>query len=443
MKKRGIIIKVGAHKKFGRLCTLNPYIDSRQSKSFHAIFDAIDAIDGWTEKEVQKPESVVEPEPAKPDPWAAVEAQESVTREGARKARQLFDKTYFKGEVSPLWHEWIASLYENWKFTPSEEQKKQACGAFEKLNLPFTDRKSYDKVRKYCGAVGIFPELLTNEESLKSGTRRISCKKSRTATPYQERCGSPAVSGNYKSTNRDVLESSSARTTPALLHRCVQSFTSSKDVMPEPNVNDAVNSATTGAQPAPSIDTGTVSPPMPAATVGRPTPQMPLPRPQAPQAPQGPPTQGTQTPTTPQNAQKFPPPQKSLFARIYEGLGGGPRYVTRPDPNNPGNVITTEVPTTKGDITREIPQAQSTRLSRALQPLTTLPRTPLAPVRVRRCGHLPLDLTRCSNSNSNSGTPPSNRLTNSKPARRRRCLTRLPNCATSKPYTNSRKITTP
>jgi hypothetical protein len=187
MEERGITIKAGAHNKFGRVCTLNPYIDSRQPESFHAIFEAIDAIDGWTEKEVQKPEPVAEPEPSKPiDPWAAVEAQESVTREGARKARQLFDRAFFKGDVSPLWHEWIASLAEHWNFVPNEEQKKQACGAFEKLNLPFTDKRSYDKVRKHCSAVGIFPPLQTNEEALSAELEEYRVNNPG-ATAYQER----------------------------------------------------------------------------------------------------------------------------------------------------------------------------------------------------------------------------------------------------------------
>ena len=47
------------------------------------------------------------------------------------------------------------------------------------------------------------------------------------------------------------------------------------------------------------------------------------------------------------------PVHKSLFDRIFTGLGGGPRYVTTADPQT-GQPKTVEVPTSKGDISRSL-----------------------------------------------------------------------------------------
>jgi len=68
--------------------------------------------------------------------------------------------------------------------------------------------------------------------------------------------------------------------------------------------------------------------------------QNPAPKPQQPQ-----PNSAALNPNT-------NPVHRSLFDKIFTGLGGGPRYVTQMGPN--GQPVTVTVPTSKGDITRSL-----------------------------------------------------------------------------------------
>ncbi len=55
LAERGIKITPEAQGKFTRILSLNKSVDSRQAKTFMQIYEVIEALNGWSDREVTKP----------------------------------------------------------------------------------------------------------------------------------------------------------------------------------------------------------------------------------------------------------------------------------------------------------------------------------------------------------------------------------------------------
>lgn len=194
LSERGVTLEQSALQKFARLSEINITCDTRDPMTFMAMFEFMDGL-GLLELDCTKsapvrpvtvaPVAVTTDKPideSKIDP----ESWDSSSREGLSLERKLTDRKFWKA-ASPLFHEWIQSLYTHWNFVPSEEQKKQAFNLIEPLNLNPHDRRTYDVLRRAAIARGIFPpELLTNDEILQRELEEFRVNNP-TASPREER----------------------------------------------------------------------------------------------------------------------------------------------------------------------------------------------------------------------------------------------------------------
>jgi hypothetical protein len=152
--------------KLQQLSRANLCIDWTQSSAWSQAFYLLRAAGELDEDfiETETPAPSAQPT-AYVDVDDEIEKLDTSTRSGQQTARTLLAGQLFKGDAKQVFQEWVASLWNNFDFVPSEAEQKLAIEFCIQRNLSFLDRRTYDTCRRVLISRGIFPErCLTNAD---------------------------------------------------------------------------------------------------------------------------------------------------------------------------------------------------------------------------------------------------------------------------------------
>jgi len=93
-----------------------------------------------------------------------IERIDTSTREGEARAKAIVNELA-EYEVAPLVQEWEASLYQHFRLVLTSEDRKRITAMFRKFNLSWSNKKSYDIIRRTMVSQGFWSDTaLTAEE---------------------------------------------------------------------------------------------------------------------------------------------------------------------------------------------------------------------------------------------------------------------------------------
>jgi len=169
----GIDIHESGLKKIRDVAAKNPTIDIRKPENRKAIYRHLDDPGvlndtDRTSSQTTVPQPVVDSRhqsiaPQKPS-LNDIERIDTSTRSGEAEAKRLVTELA-EYELAPLVSEWEASLYQNVHLVLTSEDRKRITAMFQKFNLSWSKKKSYDIIGRTMVGQGFWSDsALTAEE---------------------------------------------------------------------------------------------------------------------------------------------------------------------------------------------------------------------------------------------------------------------------------------